>query len=72
VKIIRYQKENSRDENILGDLPTMQRRILLPLAGASAQEDQAPLPLLQSSVFRRGERKNRRVTIKVVENDFRF
>jgi hypothetical protein len=62
----------SRDENFLGDLPSMQGRILLSLAGASPQEDQASLPLLQSPVFGRGESQDRRVTIKVVENDFRF
>jgi hypothetical protein len=43
------------DQNILGDLPAMKRRVLLSLAGAAAQENQAPLPLLQSTVFGRRE-----------------
>jgi len=45
----------SRDENFLGDLSSMQRRILLSLAGAPAQEDQTSMSLLQSPVFGRGE-----------------
>jgi hypothetical protein len=63
-------EEKRRDKNFLGDLPAVQRRVLLPLAGASAQEDQAPLPLLQSPVFRRRERQNRRVIQMIL--DFRF
>jgi hypothetical protein len=55
----------SRDENILGDLPAVQRRVLLPLPGTSAQENQAPLPLLQPPIFGRGEPKNRRVRLPV-------
>ena len=43
------------DKNFLGDLSTMQRRVLLSLAGTSAQEDQTSLPLLQSSVPGRGK-----------------
>ena len=41
----------SHDENFLGELPAVPGRVLLPLARATAQKDQAPLPLLQPPVF---------------------
>jgi hypothetical protein len=65
-------EENSRDKNLLGDLPAMQRRILLSLPRTSPQKDPAPLSLLQPSVFGRGERENCRMTIKVAQHAFRF
>jgi hypothetical protein len=55
-----------RDENILGDLPTMQWRILLPLSGTPPQEDQASLPLLQPSVFGRRKPQSRGVRSNIV------
>ena len=52
-------EKKRRDEDFLGDLPSMQRRVLLSLSRAPAQEDQAPLSLLQPPVFRRGEPQDR-------------